>query len=107
MFRQLEVPILGVIENMSYLDLPDGTRMDIFGSGGGEQLADSMQVPFLGKIPMDAEVRVGGDSGKPIVISKPESATAKALTEIAKNVAAKVSVAALGQENALPINIVE
>jgi ATP-binding protein involved in chromosome partitioning len=107
MFRQLEVPILGIIENMSYLDLPDGTRMDIFGSGGGEQLADSMQVPFLGKVPMDADVRVGGDSGKPILVSKPESAAAKALTEIAQQVAAKVSVAALGQENAVPINIVE
>ncbi len=107
MFRQLEVPILGIIENMSYLDLPDGTRMDVFGSGGGEQLADSMGAPFLGKVPMDPDVRVGGDSGKPIVVSKPESATAKALTEIAQQVAAKVSVAALGQENTLPINIVE
>ena len=66
-----------------------------------------MQAPFLGKVPMDPEVRVGGDSGKPIVVSKPESATAKALTDIAQQVAAKVSVAALGQENALPINIVE
>jgi len=107
MFRQLEVPILGIIENMSFLDLPDGTRMDIFGSGGGEQLADSMQAPFLGKVPMDPEVRVGGDSGKPIVVAKPESATAKALTDIAQSVAAKVSVAALSQENELPINIVE
>jgi ATP-binding protein involved in chromosome partitioning len=107
MFRQLEVPILGIIENMSYLDLPDGTRMDIFGSGGGEQLADTMEAPFLGKVPMDPEVRVGGDSGKPIVVAKPESATAKALTEIAQSVAAKVSVAALSQENEVPINIVE
>jgi ATP-binding protein involved in chromosome partitioning len=107
MFRQLEVPILGIIENMSYLELPDGSHMDVFGSGGGEQLADSMQAPFLGKVPMDPDVRVGGDSGKPIVVSKPESATAKALTEIAQSVAAKVSVAALGGENAVPINIVE
>ena len=107
MFRQLEVPILGIVENMSYLDLPDGTRMDIFGSGGGEQLADSMQAPFLGKVPMEAEVRVGGDSGKPIVVSKPDSPAAKALTDIAQNVAAKVSVAALEQNNVLPINIVE
>jgi ATP-binding protein involved in chromosome partitioning len=92
---------------MSYLELPDGSRMDVFGSGGGEQLADSMEAPFLGKVPMDPEVRVGGDSGKPIVVNKPESATAKALTEIAQGVAAKVSVAALGGENAVPINIVE
>jgi len=107
MFRQLEVPILGIIENMSYLELPDGTRMDVFGTGGGEQLADSMQAPFLGKVPMDPEVRVGSDSGKPIVVSKPESATAIALTDIAQGVAAKVSVAALSQDNEVPINIVE
>jgi ATP-binding protein involved in chromosome partitioning len=107
MFQQLEVPILGVVENMSYLKMPDGSRMDVFGTGGGEQMADSMKVPFLGKVPMDPEVRVGGDSGKPIVVSKPDSATAKALTSIAQDVAAKVSVAALGQENAVSIDIVE
>ncbi len=107
MFRQLEVPILGVIENMSYLDLPDGSRMDIFGSGGGEQLADTMNAPFLGKVPIDAEVRISGDSGKPIVVSKPESAAARALREIAQQVAAKISVAALGGDNTLPINIIE
>ncbi|MFZ1042215.1 MAG: Mrp/NBP35 family ATP-binding protein [Anaerolineales bacterium] len=107
MFRTLEVPILGVIENMSYLDLPDGTRMDIFGSGGGEQLAQATQTPFLGKIPIDQNVRIGGDSGKPIVISYPDSAVAKALREIAENLAAKISVAALGGKNELPINIVE
>lgn len=107
MFQQLEVPILGIIENMSYLDLPDGSRMDIFGSGGGEQLADSTNTPFLGKIPIDPSVREGGDSGKPIVVSKPESAAAKVLTSIAQAVAAKMSVAALGKDNALPIKIVE
>src|SRR5512138_2496619 len=69
MFRTLEVPILGVIENMSYLDLPDGTRMDIFGSGGGEQLAQATETPFLGQIPIDQRVRIGGDSGKPIVVT--------------------------------------
>ena len=107
MFRTLEVPILGVIENMSYLDLPDGTRMDIFGSGGGEQLAQATQTPFLGKIPIDQNVRIGGDSGKPIVVSHPDSAVAKALREIAESLAAKISVAALGGKNELPINIVE
>ena len=107
MFRTLEVPILGVIENMSFLDLPDGTRMDIFGSGGGEQLAQATQTPFLGKIPIDQNVRIGGDSGKPIVVSNPDSPVAKALREIAENLAAKISVAALGGKNELPINIVE
>jgi ATP-binding protein involved in chromosome partitioning len=107
MFRQLEVPILGVVENMSYLDLPDGTRMDIFGTGGGEMLAQGAQVPFLGKIPIDQNIRIGGDSGKPIVVSHPESPVAVALTGIAEKVAAQVSMAALGGGNELPINIVE
>jgi ATP-binding protein involved in chromosome partitioning len=107
MFRTLEVPILGVIENMSYLDMPDGTRMDIFGSGGGEQLAQATDTPFLGKIPIEASVREGGDSGKPIVAFHPDSAAARALRGIAENLAARISVAALGGKNELPINIVD
>src|SRR4026208_259216 len=107
MFRTLEVPILGIVENMSYLDLPDGTRMDIFGSGGCEQLAQATQANFLGKIPIDQNVRIGGDSGKPILVSYPDSPVANALREIAQKVAAQVSVAALSAKNDLPINIVE
>ena len=107
MFRTLEVPILGIIENMSYLDLPDGTRMDLFGSGGGEQLAQATQANFLGKVPIDQNVRIGGDSGKPIVASHPDSPVAKALTDVAQRIAAQVSVAALSTKNDLPINIVE
>ena len=107
MFKTLEVPILGIIENMSYLDLPDGTRMDIFGSGGGEQLAQATDTPFLGKVPIDQNVRIGGDSGKPIVVSHPDSVVAKSLREIAESLAAKVSVAALSGKNELPINIIE
>jgi len=107
MFRQLEVPILGVIENMSYLDLPDGTRMDLFGSGGGEQLALGMNVPFLGKIPIDQNVRIGGDSGKPIVVSHPDSPVAQAFLSVAQGLAARISVEAMGGGKELPINIVE
>jgi ATP-binding protein involved in chromosome partitioning len=107
MFRTLEVPILGVIENMSYLDLPDGTRMDIFGTGGGEKLAQASETTFLGKIPIDPTVREGGDNGKPIVVAKPESAAAKILIEIAGKVAAQMSVAALSGKNELPINIID
>jgi ATP-binding protein involved in chromosome partitioning len=107
MFKTLEVPILGIIENMSYLDLPDGTRMDIFGSGGGESLAKSTDTDFLGMIPMDQNVRIGGDSGKPIVDSHPDSPVAKALVEISQKIAAKASVAAMNVNNSLPINIVE
>lgn len=107
MFKTLEVPILGIIENMSYLDLPDGTRMDIFGSGGGEQLAQATDTPFLGKVPIDQNVRIGGDSGKPIVVSHPDSAVAKSLKEIAESLAARVSVAALSGTNEVQINIIE
>lgn len=107
MFRTLEVPILGIIENMSYLDLPDGTRMDIFGSGGGERLAQATQANFLGKVPMDQNVRIGGDSGKPILVSHPDSPVANALREIAQKIAAQISVAALSTKNEVPINIVE
>jgi ATP-binding protein involved in chromosome partitioning len=92
---------------MSYLDLPDGTRMDIFGSGGGQQLAQATQASFLGQIPIDQNVRIGGDSGKPILVSHPDSPVAVALREVAQRVAAQVSVAALSTKNELPINIVE
>ncbi len=107
MFRELHVPILGVVENMSYLELPDGTRMDIFGTGGGQKLAESAEVPFLGAIPMEAGVRVGGDEGKPIVITTPDSPSAVALRDLAKQIAAKLSVAALQQgAGGVSINVV-
>jgi len=106
MFRQLDVPILGVVENMSYLELPDGTRMDIFGTGGGARMAEASGVPFIGTIPIDAKVRTGGDNGKPIVIADPESAAAKALIAITQDIAAKVSVAALQGNNFVPINVI-
>jgi ATP-binding protein involved in chromosome partitioning len=106
MFRTLNVPILGVIENMSYLTLPDGSRMDVFGQGGGEALANHYDVPFLGSIPMNPVVRIGGDSGKPVVVDKPESDAAIALRSVAEQVAARVSVAALSGDNAPTINIV-
>src|SRR5258706_2070303 len=107
MFKTLEVPILGIVENMSYLDLPDGTRMDLFGSGGGEKLAASTETTFLGKVPIDQNIRIGGDTGKPIVASHPDSAVAKALKEITEKIAAQVSVAALSGKNEVPISIVE
>jgi ATP-binding protein involved in chromosome partitioning len=106
MFRQLNVPILGVVENMSYLELPDGTRMDIFGTGGGERLAKEGGVPFIGTIPIDARVRSGGDSGKPVVIEDPQSPAASALRAVAEAIAAKVSLAALLTNNIIPITIV-
>jgi ATP-binding protein involved in chromosome partitioning len=106
MFRTLNVPILGVIENMSYLTLPDGSKMDVFGQGGGAALAKAADVPFLGSVPINPQVRIGGDSGKPIVISQPESDAAKALQALAQSVAASISVAALSGNNAPTINVV-
>jgi len=94
MFRSLDVPVLGVVENMSYLELPDGSRMDIFGSGGGKRLAAEAGVAFIGAIPMDPSVPESGDKGNPIIISHPESVAAQAMLAIAKDIAAKVSVVA-------------
>jgi ATP-binding protein involved in chromosome partitioning len=106
MFRQLDVAVFGVVENMSYLELPDGTRMDVFGSGGGERLANEAGVPFIGAVPMDPAVRAGGDEGKPVVVTNPDSPVAQALKHVAEDVAAKISVAAVRQSNFVPINLV-
>jgi ATP-binding protein involved in chromosome partitioning len=108
MFRQLQVPIMGVVENMSYLITPDGQKMDVFGEGGGERLAKEFDVNYIGAIPMDPEVRVGGDSGEPIVERFPDSDAAKALRMIASDVALKASTAALAsQSQAVPIKMVD
>ena len=100
MYRALDVPVLGIIENMSYLVLPDGKLMEIFGRGGGEKLSRETQVPFLGKIPILSEVREGGDKGEPVVAVLPETSAAKALVAISQLVAAQVSMATIQNEAA-------
>ncbi len=97
MFQQLGVNVLGIVENMSYFIPPDAPERsyDLFGSGGGEKASKELKVPLLGCIPLEIALREGGDMGVPIVMSAPDSASAQALTAIAKNIAAKVSVAAL------------
>lgn len=99
MFEKLEVPIIGVIENMSG---------DFFGTGAGEQLAKEYNALYLGTIPLDANVRKGGDSGRPIVIAYPESEAALALRQIAREVAARVSVLTLQvqADNIIPISMI-
>jgi len=100
MFRSLDVPILGVVENMSYLTLPDGSRMDIFGTGGGQRLADEAGVPFLGSIPMDPVVPGSGDHGQPVVIARPDSPAAQVMLALSKDIAARVSVSAFEEKEA-------
>ncbi len=95
MFRMMDVPILGVIENMSYWTGPDGKPVDLFGRGGGRAIAEQAKVPFLGEIPIDPAVRIGGDSGKPVVIASPESPVSNALKDVAEKAAARISVVAI------------
>ena len=107
MFRELKIPVMGVVENMSYLELPDGQKMEVFGSGGGEALAKEAGVHFMGSIPMDPAVREGGDGGKPIVIAKPDSPAANAICRIAYDAALKASVAAVKEKSrTIPIQMV-
>jgi len=93
MFRQLRVPILGVIENMShFLCGHCGERTDIFGHGGGQTMAETLGIPFLGDIPIDTSVRIGGDEGRPIVVAAPDVAAARAFRGVARQLAAQISI---------------
>lgn len=93
MFEKLQVPVFGVIENMSYFACPHcGERTDIFGHGGGKETAEELGLDFLGEIPLDVAVREGSDSGVPIMVSAPDSPVAQAILEIAQKIAAKTSV---------------
>ncbi len=95
MFKQLEVPVIGVIENMSYFICPNcSEKHELFGRGGGERIARQFDVPFLGQIPLQPNVRMGGDQGQPVVIADPDSPAARALTGVAGEVARHVSVLA-------------
>lgn len=107
MFRTMKVPILGVVENMSYLELPDGTKMDIFGEGGAKKLAEEAGAPYLGMIPLDPNVREGGDAGVPVIIAHPESNVALALRSVSEAIAAKISVNAFQQSNVIPIEMID
>jgi ATP-binding protein involved in chromosome partitioning len=93
MFEKLNVPVFGMIENMSYFICPHcGDRTDVFGHGGAPEMADEMGIDFLGEIPLHPDVRAGADIGLPIVQAAPESPVAKAFAEIAQKIAAKTSV---------------
>src|SRR5437667_5715855 len=92
MFQKLNVPILGLVENMSYFTAPTGERIEIFGHGGGRAEAERQHVRFLGEVPLFKEIREGGDQGVPVVISKADEASGKAFINIAANVKQELSV---------------
>ncbi len=97
MFGKLKVPVLGVIENMSYFVLPGtGERVAVFGQGEAETRALAMGLPFLGAIPLDPQVRVGGDTGEPVVVAQPQSEIAASFRRIAGALAQRVSIQTLG-----------
>jgi ATP-binding protein involved in chromosome partitioning len=99
MFEMVSVPVLGVVENMSYFVAPDtGTRYDIFGAGGGQKLSEQYGVPFLGAVPLGMDVREGGDKGVPVVVSRPDSPQARAFHHVAEEVARQVSIEAMKPE---------
>lgn len=109
MFERVQVPVLGIIENMSYFIAPDtGKRYDIFSHGGGQRAATEMNVPFLGEIPLVMEMREGGDEGKPLVVRNPESETAQSIREIARQMAAQISITNIsGQSQPLTIELLQ
>lgn len=107
MFSNVNVPVLGIVENMAYFtppDLPD-RKYYLFGEGGARRLAEELTVPFLGEVPIEQAVREGGDHGTPIVISEPESAAAKALKTIAERTAQQVSIRNAEQDPTQKIEI--
>ena len=94
MYQKLNIPVLGLLENMSHFVCPEcNHESDIFGKGGGELLAEQMKVPYLGQIPLYEPIRVGGDQGTPIVMTEPESPAGQALIDSAARLAAQVSIA--------------
>jgi ATP-binding protein involved in chromosome partitioning len=98
MFETLNVPVLGVVENMAG---------DFFGSGGGERLANDRALPFLGRIPMAANVREGGDYGRPVVATDPESIAGQSFFALSQMVASRASLALLQNSDVIPLNIIE
>ena len=90
MAEKVHLPVKGVIENMSWFTGDDGKRYEIFGAGGGQELADELDVPLLGQLPLVSELRAGGDSGEPITVAHPDSEVAKAFQAIAHRIATEL-----------------
>ena len=106
MYKKLNIPTLGIVENMSYFVCPNCSHeSDIFGKGGGEKMAQELGVPFLGAIPIYQPIREGGDSGVPLLVSEPDAPAARAIVDMAARAAAQVSIAAYKQPT-IPLTVV-
>src|SRR5499427_838557 len=106
MYKKLNIPPLGIVENMSYFVCPNCRHeSDIFGKSGGEKMAQELGVPFLGGIPIYQPIREGSDAGVPLLISEPESPAARAIVEVAERAAAQISIAAYKQPT-IPLTVV-
>jgi ATP-binding protein involved in chromosome partitioning len=104
MFRQLSVPVLGVVENMAgFVCGHCGEKTDIFGNGGGRKMAEDLGIPFLGEVPIDVRVRSGGDEGQPIVVAYPDAPAARALDAVAGKVAQQLSIQAMR----IPLRVIQ
>ena len=107
MYKKLNIPPLGIIENMSHFECPHcGHEADIFGHGGGEQMAAELGVPFIGRIPIYQPIREGSDTGVPLLISEPDSPAAKAFIFAAERTAAQVSIASYKKIPTIPLTVV-
>jgi ATP-binding protein involved in chromosome partitioning len=106
MFEKVHVPVLGVVENMSFFECSScGTREEIFSHGGGVKAASDFNVPFLGELPLQTSVRIGGDTGRPIVAYEPSTPAAQSFRKIARELAAQVSIRNIAPEHQ-PVEIV-
>jgi ATP-binding protein involved in chromosome partitioning len=107
MYKKLNIPPLGLIENMSYFVCPGcGHESDIFGRGGGEKMAEETGVPFVGRIPIYQPIREGSDVGVPLMIAEPESPAAKAFMAAAERTAAQVSIASYNRKT-IPLMVMK
>ena len=104
MFQKINVPVLGIIENMSFFICGKcGERTEIFSTGGGERAAEKLGVPFLGRIPIDPAIRVGSDNGMPIVVADPASPQAQAFMNICSMISSRIRGAACETDSPKPI----
>jgi ATP-binding protein involved in chromosome partitioning len=107
MYKKLNIPPIGILENMAYFACPNcAHEADIFGHGGGEQMAAELGIPFIGRVPIYQPIREGSDSGVPLMISEPDSPAARAFMSAAEQMAAQVSLASYNRTTTIPLTVV-